>query len=87
MSAFRGLLGPRLPKIEGSIRVAGLRAPVIVRRDALPMDRLARRIGFRRRGPIVSPAFEGQRGEGVPIAWSPEAVARATRSTLRLEPR
>jgi penicillin amidase len=27
-----------------------------------------------------------QRGEGVPIAWSPEAVARATRDTLRLVP-
>jgi penicillin amidase len=26
------------------------------------------------------------RGDGVPIAWSPEAVERATRSTLRLAP-
>jgi penicillin amidase len=26
------------------------------------------------------------RGEGVPIAWSPESVARATRETLRLRP-
>jgi len=28
-----------------------------------------------------------QRGEGVPIAWSPERVEQATRSLLRLEPR
>ena len=28
-----------------------------------------------------------QRGEGVPIAWSPEEVARVARSTLRLVPR
>ena len=27
-----------------------------------------------------------RRGEGVPIAWSPEAVTTATRTTLRLEP-
>jgi penicillin amidase len=27
-----------------------------------------------------------ERGEGVPIAWSPEAVERATRDTLRLVP-
>ncbi|MCI0438875.1 MAG: penicillin acylase family protein, partial [Chloroflexi bacterium] len=27
-----------------------------------------------------------RRGEGVPIAWSPEEIARATKTTLRLEP-
>jgi penicillin amidase len=27
-----------------------------------------------------------RRGEGVPIAWSPEAVAAATVTTLRLQP-
>ena len=28
-----------------------------------------------------------QQGKGVPIAWAPEKVEQATRSTLRLEPR
>ena len=27
-----------------------------------------------------------QRGEGVPIAWSPEEVKKSTRNTLRLQP-